>query len=148
MIFLAPLLRSSYYHLSRVGNFIFHPFLKTTPRWFRNDSHDTLFLARFRKDPLQSTRFPLRWAAAYYSWFDHIRSSPEQVLPLTIIQGTADDVVDWRYNVRWFEEHIKGVNIITIPDGRHQLLNESPEYRNACTGSIKNVLKDVAEGRW
>ncbi|MBN1306347.1 MAG: alpha/beta hydrolase [Chitinispirillaceae bacterium] len=146
LIFLAPLVRSSFYRFSVVGNVIARPFLAATPRWFRNASHDREFLHRFRRDPLQPAIFPLRWADAYYRWFERIRTSPVRSLPLTVIQGTGDHVVDWRYNVSWLRKKIDGISIVTIPKARHQLLNESEPYRKKCADAIRRVLREAGEG--
>jgi alpha-beta hydrolase superfamily lysophospholipase len=141
MLFLAPLVRSSLFHLSKVGNVLLSPFLKTTPRWFRKSSHDKQFLKRFRQDPLEPDIFPLRWAIAYYRWFDRIAAYPVCHLSLFVIQGSGDKVVDWRFNLPWLENKVKGVTIVTIPKARHHLLNESMEYRTACLDTLRYFLR-------
>jgi alpha-beta hydrolase superfamily lysophospholipase len=143
IIFLAPLLRSAHYHLAIAGNAVLQPIVPATPRWFRKNSHDREFLKRLRSDPLQAEKFPVRWATAYYQWWKRVQAYPRQTLPLTVIQGTGDDVVDWRFNLPWLEKKIDGIAIVKIPGARHQLLNESEPYRGECIGNIREVLREV-----
>ena len=140
IIFLAPLARSAMYHLSLAGNAVMSPFSKSTMRWFREQSHDKAFLKRLHNDPLQAKRLPLRWAKAYFRWWRTVRDRPQRTLPLTVIQGTADGVVDWKYNLPFYRRKVPGVEIVEIKGARHQLLNETPEYRSACTSAIVSCL--------
>lgn len=142
-VFLAPLVRSSYYHLSVVGNALMKPFFRTLPRWFRKASHDKAFLQWFREDPLQPNNFPVRWADAYYRWFNNVKKYPTQPLPLTVVQGTGDDVVDWRYNLPFLRNHFSEITIVKIKDARHQLMNETEKYFSECRKFIVNELKDL-----
>lgn len=145
VIFLAPLVRGDLYHLSRFGNAVLSPFVTTLPRWFRDASHDRAFLKRFRNDPLQSEKFPMRWAKAFYTWHDRIGSYGEWSLPLVIVQGSGDRVVEWRYNLPWLQEHIPGCRIVMVDGARHQLLNESePPYRGKCLDAVRSTLQSIA----
>lgn len=140
IIFCAPLVRTALYHLSRLGDTVLHPLVTTLPRWFRNASHDRDFLTRFRSDPLQPASFPVRWAKAYYCWFDRVGGYPVDNLPILVIQGDCDRVVDWKYNLPWFKKRIKNVPLIVIEGARHQLMNESPEYLTVFSDTLKGIL--------
>lgn len=140
IIFLAPLIRTSSYKFSAIGYKFFHSF-RTMPRQrFHKSSHDEEAIERLRKDPLQPTVFQMQWAGAYFRWFDHINKVPEQKLPLVVIQGTDDAIVDWKYNLNWFKRKVNGLSIVTINDARHNLLNESSEYRNKCCDTIRAII--------
>ncbi len=145
VILLAPLVRGDLYHLSRFGNAVLSQFVTTLPRWFRNASHDRAFLKRFRNDPLQSEIFPMRWAKAFYTWHDRIGSYGGWSLPLVIVQGSGDRVVEWRYNLPWLQEHIPGCRTVMINGARHQLLNESEPYRGKCLEVIRRELRAITE---
>lgn len=140
ILFLAPLARSSFYHVSLVGNGVLPLFTKSTTRLQRKQSHDLEFLDRLRNDPLQAKRFPLRWAKAYFAWWKAVQKYPPQALPLTIVQGTADGVVDWRYNMQFYRKKVPGVTIHLVENGRHQLLNETEKYMGECAEVIEGVL--------
>ncbi len=142
IIFLAPLLRSRFYRMSHLGYTCFHGFKASSRRFFRKSSHDDEFHKRLLEDPLQPSNFPMQWAGAYFRWFDNIKNMPQRKLPLAIIQGTGDRVVDWKYNLRWFKRKVEGVRIIKIPGCRHQLLNESSEYRKRCCQWIRALLSE------
>jgi len=143
IIFLAPLVRSSSYNFSFFGFKIFHHFKISPRRWFRNSSHDKEIKKRFLNDPLQPKIFPLKWAEAYFRWFERIKDMPPKELPLTIIQGTDDNVVDWKYNLQWFKKKIKGLRVVWIKGARHNLLNESMEYRQKCFDAIQMLFNEL-----
>jgi alpha-beta hydrolase superfamily lysophospholipase len=136
---LAPLVRSEYWALSKAGYSI-APFATTMPRWMRNESHDAVFLAWFDRDPLQVKHFPVRWAKALFAWEARIDTVTPRRFPVSIIQGTADNTVDWRYNVPFLERKIPGCEVRFIPDARHQLLNEADPWRTECLGTIRQIL--------
>lgn len=143
MIFLAPLLRSSSYGFSSFGFKIFRYFKITPRRWARNSSHDKEVKKRYRNDPLQPAIFPLKWAEAYFRWFERIKDMPPRELPLTVIQGTDDNVVDWKYNLQWFERKIKGLRVVRIEGARHNLLNESMKYRQECFDAMQIIFNEL-----
>ncbi|NLE00325.1 MAG: alpha/beta hydrolase, partial [Fibrobacter sp.] len=141
MVFLAPLIRSSSYRWSVVGYKVFHIFNINPHRRFRKTTHDENAIRNFRTDSLQTRIFKLAWAKAYFLWYDRIKNLPGIALPLTVIQGTEDHVVDWKYNLKWLAQKIKGLKVVTITGARHNLLNESPKYRDECIDSIQYLLK-------
>ncbi len=143
MIFLAPLVRSSSYRFSAFGCKMFRHFKIAPRRWTRNSSHDKSVKKRFRDDPLQPAIFPLQWAEAYFRWFERIKDIPQTELPLTVIQGTDDKVVDWKYNLQWFEKKIKGLRVVRIDGARHNLLNESKLYRQKCFDAMKILFDEI-----
>lgn len=143
IIFLAPLVRSSSYRFSAFGFKIFRYFKICPRRWTRNSSHDKTVKKRFRNDPLQPAIFPLQWAEAYFRWFERIKDMPPRELPLTVIQGTDDNVVDWKYNLQWFERKIKGLRVVRIEGARHNLLNESKQYRQKCFDALQKLFNEL-----
>ena len=130
VVLLAPLVRISYHHLSRIGYFIMNPFSDTSPRWFRRASSDKQFLKFFRNDPLQCKHFPIKWAEAYYTWDKRFKSYESISAPVTVIQGTRDDVVDWRHNIPLLKKKIPDLKVIYIKKARHQLMNEAEPFLN------------------
>ncbi len=142
---LAPLVRSSYYHLSRIGYFIASPFSDTAPRWFRNASSDRQFLKFFRDDPLQCRHFPIKWAEAYYKWNEQVKSYEAAFAPVTVIQGTKDDIVDWRHNITFLGRKIPNVKVLYIKNARHQLMNEAEPLLNEFLGILGKQMTGLTK---
>jgi alpha-beta hydrolase superfamily lysophospholipase len=142
VILLAPLVRSEYWTLSKAG-YAISPFAKNLPRWMRNESHDPAFLERFNRDPLQAKLFPVRWATALYSWEARIDTVTPRRLPVSIVQGTADKTVDWRYNIPFLQRKIPGCDVTTIRGARHHLINETAPYREKCLEKIREILRTL-----
>lgn len=143
MIFLAPLIRSSSHNFLAMGYKLFHSF-RTMPRQrLYKTSHDEEAIKRIRKDPLQPAEFQMQWARAYFRWFNRLNNVPEQHLPLIVIQGTDDAIVDWRYNLNWLKHKVKNLKIVKIENARHNLLNESSGYRLKCCDTIRAIVKEI-----
>lgn len=140
VVLCAPLIRSSLFLLSRIGYTLIKPFSNITPRWFRNSSSDKLFLRFFHSDPLQCRHFPLQWAQAFYAWNREVRDYTEISAPVTIIQGTRDTVVDWRYNIPFLQRKIRGAEVVYIKKARHQLMNEGEPYLSKFLSTLQKVL--------
>jgi lysophospholipase len=138
-ILLAPLVHSEYWALSKAGHTL-APFVSTTPRWMRNASHDGAFLEWFSRDPLQVKIFPVKWATALYRWEAAIDAVAPKRFPVYIIQGTDDDVVDWRYNIPFLKKKIPECDVRMIKAARHQLLNETDPWKTECLDTIRDIL--------
>ncbi len=139
LLLLAPLIRPRGWGLAR---WVF-PGLKLlgkdVVRKYNLTSHDQEFLDFVREgDPLQARITPLRWAVAMEEWIDNFRSFSVQQRPLTIIQGDDDQTVDAEYNLEAIREVFPNTTVKMIRGGRHQLVNESLEYR-------ERVFKRVGE---
>ena len=142
VVLLAPLVHSEYWALSKTGHALF-PFVSTTPRWMRNASHDGAFLQWFSRDPLQVKNFRVKWSTALYRWEAAIDSVAPQRFPVSIIQGTDDDVVDWRYNIPFLRKKIPGCDVRMIKDARHQLFNETDPWKTECLDIIRDILSGL-----
>ena len=142
VILLAPLVHSEFWTLSKAGHALI-PFVSSTPRWMRNASHDAAFLKWFDRDPLQSKTFPVKWATALYRWEAGIVSAAPRTLPVSVIQGSGDDCVDWRYNIPFLRKKIPGCDVHMIEGARHQLLNETEPWRSECLINIRAILSGL-----
>ncbi len=143
LILLAPLIRSEYWALSKAG-YALAPNANNLPRWMRTESHDEAFLRWFDSDPLQVKRFPVRWAKALFAWEARMDSATPRRFTVSVVQGTADNTVDWRHNVPLLQNKFPACDVHFIRDARHQLLNESRPYRVQCLGIIGDVLDSSA----
>lgn len=130
-VFLAPLLRPAHFRKARVLYRLFSPFRRTWKREFSLNSHDPEFIRFLRtEDPLQPRILSVRWVGALQRWIRRVETAePVEGVPLMIIQGDEDHTVDWRHNLPGFRRLFPGCETLLVPGLRHQVVNESPEYR-------------------
>lgn len=142
----APLVRSCLYHVSVAGYWVLKPFSGTWPRWFRQSSSDRDFLTFLHDDPLTDRRFPVLWATANYAWFDRVQSYAPMPTPVTVVQGSDDNVVDWRFNVPFLQRLFPTCSVRMIEGARHHLLNEAPPLRRQAEEAVVQGLDAVTAG--
>jgi alpha-beta hydrolase superfamily lysophospholipase len=145
IIFLAPLVHSNHWRLSKAGHWLTDPFIDKIPRTFKENTSDGNYLAFLAGDPLQSRHIPLKWITAMYAWEEKIHDYPGIDQPLCIIQGQDDSVVDWRYNISFLKDKIGPVNIKLIPEAKHQLINERVDLRLKIFHEIRICLEKGKE---
>lgn len=144
IILLAPLIHHSYHRFSRAQYFLVKPFMESFPRRFHQNSSDPAFVQWVRQDPLQGSRIPISWLEALYSWNERFENSERLNIPLLVIQGTRDSVVDWRYNIALLIKKNSALTVKWIENGRHQLLNEKGPIREEVLRSITSYLNSSA----
>lgn len=131
IVLLAPLIIPRGWRSGRFLYYVARLFSKRFPRGSSRSSHDLEFI-RFieSEDPLQSRYLSLRWVGAMAQWHRFfLRAEPMQ-RPMLVVQGTGDMTVAWRYNLRQIRKKLPAAEIHMIDDAGHQLINESPEYRD------------------
>lgn len=143
IILLAPLVRSYRWSVLRWLYFALRPFLNSISRTFTPSSHDQAF-CNFIKydDPLQSQRIALNWLGAMDSWYqtiDHHSKTEEHPQSLSIIQGTDDRTVDWRYNLKTITSCFPNSQVHYIAQACHHLVGESEEYWQ----EIENLMNKI-----
>lgn len=140
VVLVAPLVRSAYWGLSKTLSPVVDVFVDDVPRVFRDNTSDERFLEFVRQDPLQSRRTSLAWFDTLVAWNETIDRYPPSPQPIVIIQGDADSVVDWEYNLKFLEGKFPNARVETIGSGRHQLLNEAPALRGRVLQIVDEVL--------
>lgn len=144
VVLLAPLIRSKGWTRDRWTYFFVHWFLKSVPRTFTQNSHDTDFLHFLRKeDPMQYRRLPLRWIGAMKEWIGRFKYFDPQDFPLLVIQGDGDGTVDYDYNLDQIQRVFANTEIKMIPRARHHLVCESAPYRAQVFAAIKSHLEQT-----
>ncbi|MCX5633587.1 MAG: alpha/beta hydrolase [Phycisphaerae bacterium] len=142
VIFVAPLVRSELWFLIKLGYKAYQSFAKNIFRVFRNVSSDKDFLRFVKyKDPLQSKKVSIKWINAMFKWDKKIANAKTSQRPTLVIQGTKDNIIDWRYNIRFILSKFKNSRIELIENARHELFNESAEIRETVFSQIKDYLK-------
>ena len=128
-VLLAPLVRPAGWRGVRLAHTLLRRFVDGVPRGFARNSSDPAFLEFLRNDPLQSKRVSLRWVAALRRWLAGLQQQDLGVGPALVIQGDADNTVDWRYNINIICKLFPGSQVEYLPGGGHQLANESTIFR-------------------
>jgi lysophospholipase len=123
IVLIAPLVHSSYWHLSRFGHSLGKHVTDSVPRASQN----------------------AKWFSALVEWNQRILSYEPSTLPIRVIQGTADTAVDWKYNIEFIKEKFPNADIILIENGGHQLMNESPPMRAEVINLVVDYLKGLVK---
>jgi alpha-beta hydrolase superfamily lysophospholipase len=143
VILAAPLERSDFWTLSKIGFSICRLFCNNLPRVFRKVSSDKDFLKFIKyKDPLQARRVSMKWVSAFFKWNEKIADTKSIVRPVKVIQGTKDNIVAWKYNLKFIQSKFIKAEIKLIENARHELFNESIVYRKEVFSQIRNYLEN------
>ena len=137
----APLERSDWWILSKIGFSIARLFCDNLPRVFHNVSSDKDFLKFVRhKDPLQPKKVSLKWVSAMFNWDKRIAGTKTSSRQVLVIQGTKDNIIDWKFNIKFILSKFKNSEIELIENARHELFNESEKIRQEVFLQIKDYL--------
>jgi len=142
VILTAPLERSDWWLLSKIGFSISRRFSRFLPRVFRRVSSDRDFLRFVKyKDPLQAKKISLKWVGAMFKWDEKIAGAKNSQRPMLVIQGTKDNIISWKYNLKFIQSKFSNTQIKLVEKGGHELFNESEEIRTMVFSQIKDYLK-------
>ncbi len=143
LVFFGPLIRPRRWRVGRLTLLLFGRFLKTIHREMAvQNSHDESFHHfLLHHDPLQSKRLSVSWVKALDQWIDTCQSARPLSVPLLIVQGTGDRVVDWRKNVPQFKKIFRCHQVNFIEGAMHHLANEANPWRTAIYASVGQFLK-------
>ncbi|MBW2410583.1 MAG: alpha/beta hydrolase [Deltaproteobacteria bacterium] len=138
VIFIAPLVRSAYWTLSKAHHYLTKPFMDTVPRVFFDNTSDPEFNRFIENDPLQCQAIPLKWIEALFAWNERVEKLAPISHPVLILQGSEDTVVDWEFNIVFLKQKNNLAKVKWFQNGRHNLLNETEVIR-------QEVLKAIAD---
>jgi alpha-beta hydrolase superfamily lysophospholipase len=125
VILLAPLIRTYFWNLSKIGLKITYPFLHELQRVFKVNSSNKEYLKFVRNDPLQHNKISLKWVHALSLWNERIINDPPSQKSLLVIQGDRDKTVDWKYNLNFIQAKFPQSKTQIIKNANHQLINEN-----------------------
>ena len=128
-VLLAPLVRPLGWRSGRLAHSVARHFVDSIGRKFIPNSSDPEFFEFLKSDPLQSLRLPVRWVTALRVWLAALPSANLAVGRALIVQGDADQTVDWRFNLEFYQILFPGSEVVMLPGAGHQLANESPGLR-------------------
>jgi alpha-beta hydrolase superfamily lysophospholipase len=144
VVLLAPLIRWANWRLSRIGQGLAGAFVDRVPRAFRNTTHDPKF-RNFRSaiDPLQPTHIPLAWARVMARHAEVVVGRTPVSRPVTVIQGSGDRTVDWRYNRAALKRLLPGASWQLIAGARHHLQHETKRFRAPLFEALSAIMARV-----
>ncbi|MGD0786306.1 MAG: alpha/beta fold hydrolase [Sedimentisphaerales bacterium] len=145
VILAAPLERTDWWLLEKIGFSISRLFSSFVPRVFRKVSSDKDFLRFIKyKDPLQAKKISLKWVAAMFKWDQRIADAKISNRPVFVIQGLKDNIINWRHNIRFIQSKFSNTQVKLVEKCRHELFNESEEIRTMVFSQIKDYLEKQA----
>jgi alpha-beta hydrolase superfamily lysophospholipase len=138
---IAPLVYPWNWKLNRWVYRLAKLFVKTRPRGRSNPTDRPDFRKLRDVDPLQAAILPLSWVTALVKWASRFERYParKDLKPL-VLQGLADTVVDWPYNLDVIRRRYSPV-IFEIEGATHHLVNESVEVRGRMWNWIDEHIK-------
>jgi alpha-beta hydrolase superfamily lysophospholipase len=142
VVLLAPLCRSVHWQLGQSAAKLASYLVNRLPRRYVDNSSLPGYAEWVRRDPLQHDQLPLCWPLALGRWHDEMQqlaTAPASLRPL-IIQGDADTVVEWEYNLAFFRQKFPGLKTIIVPGAKHQLMNEEEALRAKVITSLLTAL--------
>jgi alpha-beta hydrolase superfamily lysophospholipase len=142
IVLLAPLVRPCNWLQVRTAHALLHRFVDRIPRRFADNSQDAEFLAFVRTDPLQSRTISVKWIGALRRWLEDFRLRKPRTEAMLVVQGDADETVDWRYNIPRIRQLFPRARFHFVPGGRHHLANESADIRSDIYKVIDPYLFD------
>jgi alpha-beta hydrolase superfamily lysophospholipase len=142
IVFISPLIRSVAWKVSGFGLKVSRGTIDQVPRAKRQSSSNDAFNQFMKDDPLQADNVPMAWVTALRKWNEEAGEYETSDKPLTIIQGTRDTVVAWKYNIPFLQSKFTNADPVLIKKGRHHLLNESLPMRDTVLDLINKCLND------
>jgi len=141
-VLFAPLVHPAGWKLGRWMHAVGKHLIKQQQRIFVTNSHDEEFLRFLREDDaLQPDTLPMQWVTALKDWISRFQElASVSNCEVLIIQGTDDNTVDWHYNLEVIAEKFPISRVHYVPDGRHQLVNESEPLRNEMFAEIDRFI--------
>ena len=125
----APLIYPWNWKLNRWVYRVAKLFVTTRPRSRSNPTDREEFQSLRDVDPLQAAILPVSWVTAMVRWAERFeRYPPDKSFTPGVIQGHADRVVDWPYNLDVLKRRYSPA-LCEINEATHHLVNESEEIR-------------------
>ncbi|MCX7883114.1 MAG: alpha/beta hydrolase [Brevinematales bacterium] len=126
LICVSPLIRLVNWNMALMGYNILGGIITEIPRAQNSTTSDKAFLEFiYNKDPLQEKKIHLSWFRAARNWHERVIQYPSfGNLPVLMVQGREDSVVDWKYNLPVLERLFPRLSL-NLYVGNHHLLMET-----------------------
>lgn len=140
-VLFAPLILPRAWNSGRILYWLIHKFVKRIPRKPSTNSHDKKFLYFLdHQDPLQTHNLSVAWVGAMKNWIRFCKTLSPLNNELLIVQGTGDGTVDWKYNIPILKRLLPKSHFKMIKEAGHQLVNETPEFRQPAFLEVINYF--------
>lgn len=140
-ILFSPLVRPRAWGKAKLTYQVLRHFVPGIKRQFSNNSGDTEFLAFLREqDLLQPLMLPTAWVGALSQWITRIETASVSSRSPLLVQGEADQTVEWRHNVPLLERKFNITQKLMLPHAKHHLANELPEFRDKYFAFLRERL--------
>jgi len=144
VVLAAPLIRSNWWWFTKFGTVMMGRQNYIFPRFYPKTTSDMEHLNWVRtQDPLVVRQFPFAWARALVLWESSLSDYPHPTLPLLVLQGSHDDVLAERHNLRFLQQHFDQARISIIPEARHDLFVESDRILKKIFAEIEAFIPTV-----
>ncbi|SDH42433.1 Lysophospholipase, alpha-beta hydrolase superfamily [Alteribacillus persepolensis] len=127
---ISPLIRSNQWWISKSFTPIISLFRKQLPRKFRMNAGNKEFMQKIKNDPLQGKIISLEWVQAMFEWEKQLTQHHPVDKDILIIQGTNDQTVDWKHNMKAYAALFPNSKRLLVDEGNHHLINEKMEKRS------------------
>jgi len=139
VVLLAPLIRPANWSMARWAYYLARYTIRERPRNITDNAENPEFLELQRRDPLAPMVLPVQWVTAMVEWFKSFEGRQSLPFDPLVVQGHADETVDWRHNM----DVLRGMTrptLLEIPEARHHLVNESALIRQQIFDWLKPRL--------
>lgn len=141
-VLLAPLVRPRQFNRIERSYRWLHWCIKRVHREHDESSNDAEFVRFLRQsDPLQEHFVDVGWVGAMLSWVEQVESAGKLDIPALIIQGTADQTLEWEHNLAVLGELLPCAGIERLTAARHHLVNEAEPWRSQVFDCISERLR-------
>ena len=128
-ILLAPLIRPYGWSALKWYFALIKHWITARPRDLRSNMPKP-FMRFLAADPLQAKTLPVAWVQAMVNWFKQFENYPGSRVEARIVHGGNDKTVSYRHNLPLLDRRYQRGSILTIPDARHHLVNETPKIQS------------------
>jgi alpha-beta hydrolase superfamily lysophospholipase len=124
-ILTAPLIRSSFWGLSKIGMSLFGWLIPKVPGLTKRGTSNHIY-SRFisKRDPLFIKWAPTSWVLSLYRWEKQIRKYEINKKKVVILQGKRDRALQWKKNMIFLGRKFPNSIIRYFPDANHTLYTE------------------------
>ncbi len=147
VVLLAPLVRPKGWRWGKPLHQLIGRVIPSLPRRWAENSGDAEFCAWLREvDVLQCKVLPMSWVNALKLWEPAFHRLPSSLKSVLVVQGDADDTVDWRFNLPVIREHFPNAVFCHLSGARHHLVNESEAIRARIWSQVDGFVASSSEG--
>ncbi|MCX7656378.1 MAG: lysophospholipase [Treponemataceae bacterium] len=136
----APVIRTFLWQPTMVAKRLLRGAINTLPRRHAGMARNKTFYRLLFKDPLYIGEAPVHWFDALEQYEADSRRWGKIGGYFLILQGTADTVLDWNYNIRFLRDRLPESEIVLIKGGHHHLLRDE--------GPAGQEAREAVRQRW